>query len=277
VDSALKTTYMVILRKPGGITFSVVSHGASSTALNSGGSRGGSGAHAGAGAGASSGGSGVATGTVCVSSWWCIAPSCTKDTIIVYGPRISVGDYVLTVHSHRAAGAADRKVPASILLKGDDQGANASYPLHLLLLPHEAAFTAGAGSVPATPGGVRRWNVFKGHMSDSTPVSLKHTINMYGCFVCGLVSCRYVQLPPLERAALLQPGPCPSGLAPAAVTPGRAKGADASAPATVAKAAAPPGVHTRGRDSAATASLGRQPRALTRGCCQVSVRAPGGQ
>jgi hypothetical protein len=67
-----------------------------------------------------------------------------------------VGDYVLTVHSHRAPGAADRKVPTSILLKEDDQGrANASYPLHLLLLPHEAAFTAGAGSVPATAGRVR--------------------------------------------------------------------------------------------------------------------------
>ena len=146
---------MVILRKPGGITFSVVSHGASSTALKSGGSRGGSGAHAGAGAGASSGGSGVPTGQVCVLKVVSITPGCAKDTIIVYGPRISVGDYVLTVHSHRAAGAADRKVPTSILLKGDDQGANASYPLHLLLLPHEAAFTAGAGSVPATPGRVR--------------------------------------------------------------------------------------------------------------------------
>ena len=155
VDSALKTTYMAILRKPGGITFSVVSHGASSTALKSGGARGGSSAHAGAGAGASSGGSGVPTGQVCVLKVVSIAPGCAKDTVIVYGPRISVGDYVLTVHSHRAAGAADRKVPTSILLKGDDQGANASYPLHLLLLPHEAAFTAGAGSVPAAPGRVR--------------------------------------------------------------------------------------------------------------------------
>ena len=72
--------------------------------------------------------------------------------------RVEQADYVLTVHSHRAPGAADRKVPTSILLKEDDQGraaANASYPLHLLLLPHEAAFTAGAGSVPATPGRVR--------------------------------------------------------------------------------------------------------------------------
>jgi hypothetical protein len=43
----------------------------------------------------------------------------------------------------------------NFLLKGDEQGANASYPLHLLLLPHEATFTAGAGSVPATPGRVR--------------------------------------------------------------------------------------------------------------------------
>ncbi len=126
MDSALKTTYMAILRKPGGITFSVVSHGASSTALKSGGSRGrgGSGAHAGAGAGASSGGSGAPTGQVCVLKVVSIAPGCAKDSImiIVYGPRISVGDYVLTVHSHRAAGAADRKVPTSILLMGGDQG-----------------------------------------------------------------------------------------------------------------------------------------------------------
>ena len=102
-------------------------------------------------------------------------------------------------------------MPTSILLKGDDQGAHASYPLHLLLLPHEAAFTAGAGSVPATPGRVRAslanvvglWFPLKGHVHDSTLVSLKHTMNMYGCFVCGPLSCRLVQLPPLERAPLL--------------------------------------------------------------------------
>ncbi len=91
----------------------MVSHGASSTALKSGGSRGGSGAHAAIGAAsASATGSGAgavvdqvrpgatARGQVCVLKIVAIAPCCAKDTIIVNGPRISVGDYVLTVHSH---------------------------------------------------------------------------------------------------------------------------------------------------------------------------------
>ena len=42
----------------------------------------------------------------------------------------------------------------------------------------------------------------KGHVHDSTLVSLKHIMDMCGC-LCGALSCRLVQLPPLERAALL--------------------------------------------------------------------------
>jgi hypothetical protein len=62
--------------------------------------------------------------------------------------------------------------------------------------------------------------------------------------------------------------------APAAVTPGRAKGAGASAPATPAKGAAPPGVHTRGRDSAAKprqAAKSSDKRALSSTCAGFEV------
>jgi hypothetical protein len=44
----------------------------------------------------------------CVLKVVSIAQGCAKDTIIVYGPRISVDDYVLTVHSRRAAKLSKR-------------------------------------------------------------------------------------------------------------------------------------------------------------------------
>ena len=62
--------------------------------------------------------------------------------------------------------------------------------------------------------------------------------------------------------------------APVAVTPGRAKGVGASAPATPAKGAAPPGVHTRGRDSAAKprqAAKSSDKRALSSTCAGFEV------
>jgi hypothetical protein len=107
--------------------------------------------------------------------------------------------------------------------------------------------------VPATPRRVRAllanpWFPLNGHVNDSTLVSLKHTMNMRGC-LCGALSCKLVQLPPLEWAALLQP--LPLLLSHLGVPKVLSTVAGASAPATPAKGAAPPGVHTRGRDSAA--------------------------
>ena len=70
------------------------------------------------------------------------------------------------------------------------------------------------------------------------------------------------------------PAAAPAPPAPAAVTPGRAKGAGASAPATPAKGAAPPGVHTRGRDSAAKprqAAKSSDKRALSSTCAGFEV------
>jgi hypothetical protein len=85
-----------------------------------------------------------------VSSEEYFGPSAATFGLGVHGPLEGMP---FTFYSKEGwTSAADRKVPTSILLKGDDQGANASYPLLLLMLPHEAAFTAGAGSVPATPG-----------------------------------------------------------------------------------------------------------------------------
>ena len=101
-------------------------------------------------------------------------------------------------------------------------------------------------------------------MNDSTLVSLKHIMDMCGC-LCGALSCRHVQLPPLERAALLQPLPLllshPGG--PRMLVP---------LPQRLQPRALRPLVST---SEAATRlpSLGRQPRALTRGHCQVRVRA----
>ena len=167
VDSALVTTYMAILRTPKGMTFSVVHPGASMVALQSGGGnarpRAGADAGAGAGAGGSGGSSGSAgmggvgapTGDVCVLRVDSINPASAHD-IMVYGAGVHVGDYVLTVHSQRTSGrGGDRQVPTSILLEGDNKATHSSYPLHLLMMPHEAAFTAGAGTVPTTSGKVR--------------------------------------------------------------------------------------------------------------------------
>jgi hypothetical protein len=70
------------------------------------------------------------------------------------------------------------------------------------------------------------------------------------------------------------PAAAPAPPAPPAVTPGRAKDAGASAPATPAKGATPPGVHTRGRDSAAKprkAAKSSDKRALSRKCAGFEV------
>jgi hypothetical protein len=98
-------------------------------------------------------GAGTSTSDVCLVKVQTVHSTSASD-ILVCGPGIHVGDNVLTVRSQRKTSRElDRLVNASVLLRSATTTTAAQYPLQLLMLPHEAAFTAGAGAMPAAPVG----------------------------------------------------------------------------------------------------------------------------
>jgi hypothetical protein len=175
VDNALATTYMVILRSQGAVTFVEVHPSPILGPLKAKGrSRAdevaGAGAGAGAGPGAGAGRAGTSTSDVCLVKVQTVHSTSASD-ILVCGPGIHVGDYVLTVRSQRKTSRElDRLVNASVLLRSANTTTAAQYPLQLLMLPHEAAFTAGAGAMPAAPVGRVRGRLPCNHCSLSLPV-----------------------------------------------------------------------------------------------------------